>query len=323
MSTQKRKLLYILKYLSEQTDENHPCKVSDIQKMLKENDIEAARKSIYDDVRSIEESGYDIVGVGGKYMYMGSREFELAELKLLVDSVQYSKFITNKKTRELIAKLSALCSVHDAKKLKRDVLFRDSIKSINETVYYNVDTLTNAIMEDSQITFKYFEYTISGKQYRKGGKLYTASPFSLIIDNENYYLLAYDEDSAQLRHYRVDKMEKITILSKCRNGKQEFEKIDMSRYSSRVFGMFKGEETDVRMRFTNSLANAVLDILGNDLILAPSGDSHFVTTAKVQVSPHFFGWIFALGDGAEILGPEDVRRQMKEYLESTSKLYEG
>ena len=314
-------MLYVLSYLEQNTDENNTCTIKQLLEMLEAKGFSADRKSIYSDIYALSEYGYDIEGIGSGRYFLASRNFELAELKLLVDSIQYSRFITSKKTNELISKIEKLCSKDEAAKLKKQIVFQTASKSLNETVYYNVDKITTAIVEDRKISFRYFEYTVSGKQYRKNGKLYIVSPFSMIVDDENYYLLAYSSDTKDLRHYRIDKMESIEISKAKRQGREVFEKEDMGHYTSRVFGMFKGEEKNVHLRFSNSLAGAARDVLGSDLMFIPDGTEHFTTHARIQISPHFFGWLFALGDGAEILGPEDVRQQMVKQINSIKNTY--
>ena len=317
----KVRMLCVLSYLEQNTDENHACTTKELIKMLEAKGFGADRKSIYNDIHSLSEYGYDIEGLeNGRYRLV-SRDFELAELKLLVDSIQYSRFITSRKTNELISKIEKLCSKDEATKLKKQIVFQTATKSMNETVYYNVDKITTAIVSDRRISFKYFEYTVSGKQYRKNGKLYVVSPFSMIVDDENYYLLAYSNETKDLRHYRIDKMESIEIGKSRRQGKEAFEKEDMSHYTSRVFGMFKGEEKDVHLRFSNSLAGAARDVLGSDLMFIPDGTEHFTTHAKVQISSHFFGWLFALGEGVEILEPEDVRQEMIKQIDAINNNY--
>lgn len=323
-SNQKLKLLYLMTYLLRNTDQAHPVTVQQMIDELSRHDIQAERKSIYDDLEALRLYGLDLIQVRGKTTgyYIGSREFELPELKILVDSVQSSKFVTHKKTLELIKKLERLASIYDGQLLQRQVYVRNRVKSMNESVYYNVDEISNAITNDSTIRFKYFEYTVSGERvFRKSGSFYEISPFALIWDDENYYMLGYDSDAGIMKHYRVDKMSQISSLSRERSGKSAFEGVDMAEYSKQVFGMFTGELRSVRLRFENSLAGTVLDRFGRNAMLVPDTDGHFTITAEVAVSPKFYSWVFAFGTAAEILGPEDVRAGLAAMTASVAAMY--
>ena len=321
---QKLKLLVLLRYLMKYSDEAHPVTVQDMIEELARQDIAAERKTIYDDIESLRRFGVDIVQRKDKSTgyYVAARDFELPELKLLVDSIQSSKFITQRKTLSLIKKLENLASVYDAQLLERQVYVRGRVKSMNESVYYNVDEISGAISRDRAIRFKYYEFTVSGeRRYRHEGAWYLVSPFALMWDDENYYLLAWDASSARLKHYRVDKMTHIEALEQRREGKEAFRKLDMASYSQRVFGMFAGEEKRVRLRFLNHLAGAVIDRFGKDTILTPDGDEHFIIAVDLVVSPQFFAWVFGFGAEAEILSPESVRRQMGREAASIAALY--
>ena len=324
-TNQKLKILYLLQYLMRQSDERHPVGVADMIEELARHDIAAERKSIYDDLEALRSFGIDIVQQRGKQTgyYIGQREFELPELKLLVDSIQSSKFITEKKTVSLIHKLENLASVHDARMLERQVYVRNRVKSMNESVYYNVDEISGAISRDRMIRFRYFEFTVEKeRQFRRGGAYYVLSPFALMWDDENYYMLAYDAQEARMKHFRVDKMSAITTLETNRQGKEVFAETDMSAYSKKVFGMFTGNVTPVRMRFVNHLAGAVIDRFGKDVMLLRDGPDGFTVTVNVAVSPLFFAWVFGFGTEAEILGPETVRQQAKDAAASIAAMYE-
>ncbi len=323
-ANQKMKLLYLMRILLEKTDENHPMSVPEMITELSHYDVSAERKSIYDDIEALRLFGLDIVQTKSRSTgyYVASREFELPELKLLVDSVQSSKFITQKKTLSLIKKIESLASMYDAQLLQRQVYVRNRVKSMNESVYYNVDEISFAITSDKQIQFKYFEYDVAkNRRYRHDGAFYTASPFALLWDDQNYYMLAFDAEAGILKHYRVDKMAEIKALETPREGKAEFEKVDMSAYSQKVFGMFRGNQAHVRMRFANHLAGAVVDRFGKDIMLVPENDEFFTVTAEVAVSGQFFAWIFGFGTECEILSPENVRAEMKEYTKSVLDMY--
>ena len=254
--------------------------------------------------------------------YVGSRTFEVPELKLLVDSVQSSKFITHKKTLALIKKIESLASIYDAQLLQRQVYVRGRVKSMNESVYYNVDEIADAISRDRQIRFHYFEYTISKqRRYRKAGAYYVVSPLALMWDNENYYLLAWDAEAELRKHYRVDKMTDISALEMPREGTEDLSKLDLSAYSKKVFSMFSGEEQTVRLRFANHLVGAVLDRFGKDVIVVADGPEHFTVVLNVVTSPKFYAWLFGFGTEVEILSPPSVRMEMQNMLATAADLY--
>lgn len=253
---QKLKLLYLMEILLQQTDERHPMTVPEMISELARHGVAAERKSIYNDLESLRTFGLDIVQTKSRTTgyYIGARSFEVPELKLLVDSVQSSKFITHKKTLALIKKIEGLASIYDAQLLQRQVYVRGRVKSMNESVYYNVDEIADAISRDRQIRFHYFEYTIDKQRhYRKDGAFYIVSPMALMWDNENYYLLAWDAEAQLRKHYRVDKMTDISALDAPREGMEDFSEQDLSAYTKKVFSMFSGEECTVRLRFAGRL----------------------------------------------------------------------
>ena len=325
-SSQKLKLLYVMRYLVRSSDEAHPVTVQQIIDFLGGEGIPAERKSIYDDVEALRRFGLDIlqvkIGRQSGY-YVGSREFELPELKLLVDSVQSSKFITHKKTLSLIRKIESLASVYEAQLLSRQVYVKNRIKTMNESIYYNVDEIHTGIARDRQIRFRYFDYTVQKeRRFRRDGGYYVVSPFALTWDDENYYLVAYDSTAAMIKHFRVDKMLDIGILDEPRDGRESFAALDMAEYAKKVFGMFSGREERVRMRFDNQLVGAVLDRLGREAMLVPDGESHFTVTAQVEVSPQFFAWVSGFGRLAQILGPDHVVQAMRAHAADVLAMYE-
>ena len=325
-SSQKLKLLYVMRYLVRSSDEAHPVTVQQIIDFLGGEGIPAERKSIYDDVEALRRFGLDIlqvkIGRQSGY-YVGSREFELPELKLLVDSVQSSKFITHKKTLSLIRKIESLASVYEAQLLSRQVYVKNRIKTMNESIYYNVDEIHTGIARDRQIRFRYFDYTVQKeRRFRRDGGYYVVSPFALTWDDENYYLVAYDSTAAMIKHFRVDKMLDLGILDEPRDGRESFAALDMAEYAKKVFGMFSGREERVRMRFDNQLVGAVLDRLGREAMLVPDGESHFTVTAQVEVSPQFFAWVSGFGRLAQILGPDHVVQAMRAHAAEVLAMYE-
>lgn len=322
---QKLKILYLMNILLEKTDETHSISMSEIISSLKLQGISAERKSIYNDIESLRSYGLDIVGEaeGKSFKYkVPSRKFELAELKLLVDSVQSAKFVTEKKSNELIKKIESLGSKYEASQLQRQVYTSGRIKTVNENIYYNVDILHNAINENSKIKFHYFQWNVKKEmEFRKNGEYYCVSPWGLSRDDENYYLVAYDSVAEKIKHYRVDKMLHIELTGEMREGKELFERFDMAAYAKKMFGMFAGEEESVKIECHNCLAGVIIDRFGKDVKMLKKDDEHFIATVKVAVSKQFLSWVMALGNSAKIVGPERVVNQVKGELKRLIELY--
>ena len=325
-ANQKLKLLYIMQLLIEKSDELHPVSMNEIIAHLEANAISAERKSVYDDLESLRLFGMDIIqqrGANGGY-YLAGREFELPELKLLVDSVQSSKFITQKKTMALIKKIESLASVYEAQLLHRQVYVKNRIKNMNESIYYNVDEIHNGIATDCKICFKYFEYSISKERVcKRGGAKYCVSPFALTWDDENYYMIGFDSEARIIKHFRVDKMMEISTLDEKRDGRESFETLDLASYSSTLFGMFTGKEERVELEFSNNLIGPVIDRFGEDTPIIPTDGEHFRAYAEVAVSPQFFGWLCGFGNGVRVVAPQRVVSQMREHVAAIGSLYQA
>ncbi len=304
---QKLKIFYILDYLQKNSHQEHPVRAAELLGMLeRQHNIVCDRKTVYSDIAALQDYGVDIVSIPGKNggYYIASRNFEIPELKLLIDAVQSSRFLTEKKSRELIEKLCSQCSVYDARLMRRDVLVSGRVKSMNETIYYNVDTIQDAIADNRQITFRYFDFGLDGKRkYRD--RDYQASPYGLCQDNENCYLLAHSPRHG-ITSYRVDRMTEITQLKEPRTPCPELTGKALVEHANRLFQMFSGNETAVKLRFHRSLTNVVIDRFGRDTMLIPDGDDHFVFTVNVAVSPMFLSWVIGFGAKAKILHPQAV-----------------
>lgn len=314
----------MLKILWEKTDVETSISMPQLLQELEKYGIQAERKSVYSDIEVLREFGFDIAsGRGGLSGYaLTGRGFELPELKLLVDAVQSSKFITYKKSMELIEKLGTQCSDAQRRTLRRQLFVRDRVKTMNESIYYNVDEIHSAIAENRNIAFKYYEYNMKKeKVMRRGGEDYTVSPFALTWDDENYYLIAYDGQAGILKHYRVDKMARIRILEEERSGIESFRELNLARYAKRVFGMFGGNTEQVRLRFSADLAGVVIDRFGEDVMLIPDGEDAFTVTLEVDVSPQFMAWVFALEDGVQILYPSYVADNLRCMAEKVAEKY--
>ena len=306
---QKKKLPILRSILLERSDETHPLSMKELIAALKAHGINAERKSIYNDLETLKELGLDIRTVRGRTVgyYVGSREFELPELKLLVDAVRASKFITEKKSASLIKKLAQLANMHDRKALNRAVFVSNRTKTGNEDIYGTVDRIHDAMEADVDITFKYFQWTASKeKELRRNGSRYCVSPWSLVWDDSNYYLVGYDRDSRAIRHYRVDKMLDARVEDARREGREEFEKYDINSYSGAVFGMFGGAVERITLSCTNRLANVMLDRFGSSVPILKDGDDRFRITVNVAASPIFFGWVIGFGGEVKIISPESA-----------------
>lgn len=325
-ANQKLKCLYLRQFLLQNTDEEHPATIPQMVEYLARHDIPAERKSLYDDIDALRQWGLDVEyrkAQNGGY-YVASRDFQLPELKLLVDAVQSSKFLSLRKSNELISKLEKLASRYEAQALRRQVYVTHRVKNMNESIYYNVDALHSAIAAGSRITFRYFDWDTTGKKsYRHGGKRYQVSPWALLWDDENYYLVGYDAEHGERRHYRVDKMESITQTGEKRLGQALFAGFDPAEYSRKVFGMYGGEPQRITLQFTNdknSMANIVFDRFGRDQILTPA-PSGFTVTVEVVPSPQFFAWLTGLGPSVKILSPQPVAEQFRAHLQSVLSAY--
>ena len=320
---QKLKIFYILDYLEAHSNEKNPVRASDLIAMLdRQYNIRCDRKTVYSDIAALQQYGVDIVSLPGKNggYYIASRNFELPELKLLIDAVQSSRYLTEKKSRELIEKLCSQCNEQDAKLMRRTVLVSGRVKSMNETIYYNVDAIQEAIAQNRQITFRYFDWDFGGKRkYRE--KEYLASPYGLCQDNENCYLLAFSGRHG-ITSYRVDRMSDIQLTEEKRIPCPELTGKALHDHANRLFQMYSGDALDVKMRFHRSLLNVVIDRFGKDTMLIPDGEDWFVFTVKVAISPMFLSWVLGFGAKAKILYPQSVIDACKDLCREAMSQYE-
>lgn len=325
-TNQKMKLLYILKILTEKTDESHCLSAQEIIMQLTAYGITAERKSIYDDIECLNYYGYDIVNVkarkGGGY-YLASREFELPELKLLVDAVQASRFITQKKSRELISKIEKLAGPYEGKQLQRQVFVAGRVKTENESIYYNVDRIHKAIQDNAPVTFTYLAWNIRKELIPKHqGKKYRISPWALTWQDENYYLIAYDDEEERIKHFRVDKMSNITELQgESRKGVEAFREFDIAEYTNRTFGMFGGEPETVTLQLPEDMIGIILDRFGKDVDIRRLKEDAVSVRVKATVSGQFYGWVTGLGEKVLILGPSHVKNGYINFIENIVNNY--
>ena len=322
-SNQKAKLLVLYQVLLKKGDEDRPISTPELIEVLEREGIPAERKSVYTDMETLQDLGVDVQlrkGRGGGW-FIGERDFELPELKLLVDAVQSSRFISRKKSEALIAKLSALTSEHQAKQLRRQVYVDRRVKTENESVYYAIDRLHAAIAAGRVVTFQYFDYNAHReKVFRREGTRYVVSPYGLIWSDENYYLVGWEQGGSGLRHYRVDRMHALTVTSLPREGDASCKNFDLAEYGQKHFHMFSGREAKVRLRCENRFVNVMLDRFGQEAMLIPDGKDHFTLTVDAVVSPQFYGWLFGLGDGVRLTAPEWA---VEEYRGMLQKALEG
>ena len=323
-SHQKLKLYYLSKIMLEKTDEEHMITMPEIQKALEAYDVTADRKSLYDDLEQLKVLGVEVKGekIGRNFYYhVSNKKFEIAELKLLVDAIQSSKFITEKKSKELINKLTSFASKYEESQLNRQVVVQGRVKTMNESIYYYVDDVHRAIAENKQIRFEYMKWNIEKKMEKHREEPYVVSPWALTWDDENYYLIAYDHDAGHIKHFRVDKMKSIHVLDDKREGLDEFKEFNLARYSKMSFGMFGGEPTRVKIAFEDDMVGIFIDRFGKDINVHPSKKGWSEIDVEVALSDIFLGWIFALGPKVQILEPKDVVKKFKEEIIERSKQY--
>ena len=322
---QRLKLLYLMKIFMEETDDTHGLSIREIAQKLDGYGVSADRKTLYSDFEALRTFGVEILFEqnGRDYTYhIGSREFELPELKLLVDSVQSAKFLSAKKSSELIGKLESLCSRHEAKHLQRQVLISDRVKTMNESIYYSVDTLHEAINTGKQVRFHYYQWNIRKEMtLRKNGTWYTVSPWSLMWDDENYYLVAFDAEDQRIKHYRVDKMLHLSIVDNDREGQEQFRAFSLPKYTKSLFGMYGGELTEVTIEGRNDLVGVMIDRFGKDIPIRVKDAEHFTARVSVAVSRQFLGWMFAMGDGLRVTAPDSVVKMMAKEAEQILRIY--
>lgn len=320
---QKLKIFYIRDYLEKNSHESKPVRASELIEMLEhQHNIRCDRKTIYSDIAALQDYGMDIISIPGKNggYYIASRNFDLPELKLLIDAVQSSRYLTEKKSHELIEKLCDQCSIHDARLMRRNVIVSGRVKSMNESIYNNVDYIQEAIAQNRQICFRYFDWDLQGKRrYRE--KSYVASPYGLCQDNDNCYLLAWSERHG-ITQYRVDRMSHIQITEEARIPCPELTGKAFTEHANRLFQMFSGENVNVKLRFHKNLVNVVIDRFGTETMLIPEPDGeHFTFTVNVAVSPMFLSWVIGFGNMAQILRPQSAIDACKELCVQVTDQY--
>jgi predicted DNA-binding transcriptional regulator YafY len=324
MPNQKLKLIYLSRILQERTDKDHGLTLSEISSALNEYGISAERKSLYDDIEALRLCGLDICTARDSHVryYLNTRSFDVAELCLLVDAVQSSKFLTPKKSNELIRKIEGLGSKYEASQIHRQVFSTNRLKTENEEIYRNIELIHGAIAANRALTCKYFEWNAHKQRLlRRGGEEYHISPFALCWYDEFYYLVAYDSHDEKVKHFRVDKMVRVRLTEEPRQGSDALADFDMALYTQRVFGMYGGEEMNVRILADNSLAGVVLDRFGVNVTILNHGEQ-FEFCTKVMVSPTFYAWVLGFGGKMKILSPEPVAKEAARLAREVVAVYE-
>ena len=321
---QKTKLIVLSEYFKKYTDEEHGVSVEDIISYMNSNGISCERKSVYSDIEALQSIGYDIVKEKSErktVYFLANRDFETAEIKMFADIIQSSRFITPKKSEELIGKIQSLCSVHEAKLMSRQVLITGRAKAVNETIYINIDKIHTCLNSSSAISFKYFYYNHEKKKcYRK--ESYEAVPLALIWNNDNYYLAAFDRVEKKKKHYRVDRMEKVEMAG-VRSEEEEkiFREFDSTKYSKRVFDMLSGEEERVRLSFPERFVGAMFDRFGLDIAITKEKNERYSMSVSLELSPAFFAWLSTFEGEVMISEPESARHAYLEHIEKIRKQY--
>ena len=319
------KLLKIWEILCQETDEEHPIESTVLIERLADIGIPCERKTIYRDIEALKEYGYEVECERGKknQYYVLDRSFDLPELHILLDAVQAASFITPKKTKEIVNKIADLAGSRKGEVLKRNIVSFNTTKSQNEQIYYVVDEIVRAISKRKKIEFKYFDYDANhNKVYRKDGGRYVMNPYSTVFSDDNYYLLCYNDKYKNIIHYRVDRMDSVKMLNDDIVPLDEGSQFNVTQHKKELFGMFTGQEEDVRFEIEKSLLDVVFDRFGSDIKVMPCGDDKYTFTAQVQVSPIFIGWCCAFGKKVKIVSPDNVVERLKNHLKEMGEQYE-
>ena len=322
-TNQKLKLYRLGQIMVQETDDEHGLTIQEIKDKLFEYGITADRKSLYEDLETLEILGITVEKRqdGRKFHYhVVEKRFEMAELKLLVDAIQASRFITEKKSGALIKKLTSFVSRYEMQQLDRQVYVSGRIKTMNESIYYNVDAIHKAISDDCRISFEYLTWNLKKELVPRRKGRYEVSPLGLTWTDENYYLIAYDSQAEIIKHYRVDKMRRIRSIDQRWDGYEYFDRFDLVEYTNRNFSMYGGKAENVRLRFENEMVSVLIDRFGKDIQIYPVDEYYSDTIVTVAVSEQFFGWVFGLGGRVWIENPEGVVKQYQSVLLKQSEI---
>lgn len=316
----KPRIICLLKLLEKYTDEEHQLTTTELSSMLEtEYGITVHRITFKKDIEALQAMGYDIVETRSsqnKY-FLGDRDFELPELKLLIDAVESSKFITANKSAALIEKIHKLTSIHQVDKLKRNNYVVKSVKPDNEQIYYIVDAINDAINECKQISFQYYDYTgLKKKVLKNKGEIYKLSPYHLVWNGDYYYVLGYSEKREKVISFRVDRIASVPEILEKESYPQPKD-FDLNEFTKSVFFMYEGEKVEVDLRCDNSLMKTIVDRFGEDVTTLAYDMESFRVITEIAVSPTFFGWVFGFAGKVEILGPDNIKNEYKKMVLST------
>lgn len=310
------RIIYVLSILWKKTNEDHPMSADQIVEQLSLYGIVCERKSVYRDLEQLEEFGFDLV-TNQKGTFLATRLLEVPELKLLMDMVQSARFLTEEKTSQLIEKLGKLGDYATFRQLKSQMVDGGNGKAENESVYYNIDCIVSAFQKNCQISFFYYAWSVEGKlELKNNGEKYRISPWFLQWESQQYYLIGYDEKQNGMKHFRLDKMKNIELLSESRKGKMVYDSLNLAEYSRMHFHMYQGESFLITLKCDKELAGAMIDHFGRKVWMHAMDEQHFSIVVSVEVSPKFFGWIAGYSGKIQIVEPSEVRIQYRMFLTS-------
>lgn len=314
----KLRMLCILELLRNETDENHTLTLQEIEQALRERwGLDGYRITIQKDIAALISAGYDIEvlrSTQNRYYFSG-RAFELPELKLLIDAVESSKFITEKKSRVLTEKLTRLAGRYEAAGLKRNISIADRIKAGNEQIYYIMDVLNDAINQKKKVSFLYYEYTAGKeKKLKNDGEAYVFSPYTLTWNGDHYYVVGWSDKHGKIATFRVDRIYRVPELLE-RSAVPRPRNYSIGDFAEKAFQLFDSEHARVELLCENDMMNTVLDHFGDKVSPVQQDEEHFSFTAEVSLSPTFFAWIFEFGGAIKILSPQSAKDAYRELLE--------
>lgn len=315
----KVKLIKLLELLQQRTDMQHPMTNSQVCAAMEEMGIPCDRRIITQDVAVLNELGYEIMVtmIGHeKAYYVDDRSFSVPELKILIDAVHASSFITEKKSQELIEKLAALGGIHRAEVLTRNMVCFNTRKHSNEKILYTIDRLEEAILAQKKIIFLYFDLNENGERvYRRGGHHYVVEPVALVFNEDNYYLSCYSSRHDSTSNYRVDRMDAVEIIDEPCSEKAVSLRDEVAAYTEQAFKMFGGQQEDVVLEFERGLIGVVYDKFGEGVKMLPSGERKCIATVKVRISPTFWGWLFQFAGEMKVLSPAWVAQEYRNHAQ--------
>ncbi|HWR28486.1 MAG TPA: WYL domain-containing protein [Negativicutes bacterium] len=325
INPQKIKLLKLYEMLRQHTDEDRPLSTNQLCAMLESEGITCDRRTLSEDIDTLNANGFEVLHRRTRYAklyYIVDRQFDLAEVKILIDAIQAASFITKQKTESLTAKVANLAGSHQAAALKSNLVTFNTRKHTNEAIYYTVDALENALQKQCKASFRYFDLNERGERvFRKDGERYLVNPVGLVYHEDNYYLVTYHETHEATVNYRVDRMADVHIEDSSVAEQAIALSDELGVYTERVFKMFNGPQATVELQFDRKLIDAVHDKFGESVKIISCKRGLCKATVEVLVSPVFFGWCFQFGHNIKILSPNFVAAEMKEHAGVVARMY--